>query len=127
MPQVIPPPVEPATQAKVTDTVRKILANSRMARNSDRHLLIEFMQLSGMDLTPRQQEVFLHLPSLESVRRVRQKLQENGNFPADPKIANEREYKSMRMQQITPSASPEFIEQVIEEQPAPKAVSWLND
>lgn len=126
MPQIVPPPPKPAigSNARVTDTVRGILSRSRMARNSDRHLLIEFMQVSGMELSPKQQEVFLHLPSLESVRRVRQKLQETGNYPADAKIAAERDFKSMRMQQMTPSATPETIEKVIEQ---PKAISWLDD
>ena len=116
MPQIQPPAPEPmgAKNAKVTNTVRAILSRSKIARNSDRHLLIEFMQISGMELTEKQQEVFLHLPSLESVRRVRQKLQENGNYPADEKIARERDYKSMRMQQMTPNASPESIEKVID-------------
>lgn len=125
MPQVIPPPPKPARGGKVTNTVRGILSRSRMARNSDRHLFLEFMQAGGMELSPKQQEIFLHMPSLESARRVRQKLQENGEFPADAKIATERDYKSMRMQQMTPSAKPESIEKVIDDQP--KAVSWLHD
>lgn len=116
MPQVIPPAPDPmfGKNAKVTDTVRGILSRSKLARNSDRHLLIEFMQISGMDLSPMQQEIFLHLPSLESVRRVRQKLQEKGVYPADEKIAKERDYKAMRMQQMTPGAKPETIERIIE-------------
>lgn len=111
--QIVPPPPKPTHQTKVTNTVRSILARSRMARNSDRHLLLEFMQVSGMELTPKQQELFLSLPSLESVRRVRQKLQETGNYPADAKIATERSFKQMQMQQVTPNAKPETIERVI--------------
>lgn len=112
--QVIPPAPKPTTKINVTNTVRGILTRSRMARNSDRHLFLEFLQGSGMDLSARQVDVFLNLPSLESVRRVRQKLQETGNFPADAKVASERDFKSMQMQQITPSAKPEFIQQVLE-------------
>lgn len=126
MPQIIPPPPKPARGGKVTNAVRGILSRSRLARNSDRHLFLEFMQAGGMELSPRQQDIFLSLPSLESVRRVRQKLQETGHFPADQNIARERTYKSMRMQQMTPNAKPETIEKVIEQQP-PKAISWLND
>lgn len=115
MPQVQPPAVEPVNnKAKVTNTVSAILSRSKIARNSDRHLLLEFMQVMGMELKPYQQELFLSLPSLESVRRVRQKLQENGKYLADEKIAHERDYKSMRMQQMTPGASPETIEKVID-------------
>lgn len=125
MPEVIPPPPKPMRGGKVTNIVRGILSRSRLARNSDRHLFLEFMQAGGMELSPKQQEIFLHLPSLESARRVRQKLQEGGEYPADAKIANERGYKSMRMQQMTPNAKPETIEKVIDNQP--KAVSWLND
>lgn len=120
---------------KVTQQVEAILKESRMARNSDRHLMIKFMQQNGMGLTPHQESVFLLLPSLESVRRVRQKLQENGKYPADQKIARERDFKSMRMQQITPGATPTAIDNVLNrdiEIPkgfdgSPEAISWLND
>lgn len=114
MPQVVAPAPKPSRGGKVTNTVRAILSRSRLARNSDRHLFLEFMQANGMDLTPSQKELFLHLPSLESVRRVRQKLQERGEFRADAFIEGERGFKSMRMQQMAPAAKPETIEKVID-------------
>lgn len=99
---------------KVTDKVESILKYSTKARNSDRELLIEFMQGEDMNLTPKQIEVFRHMPSLETVRRIRQKLQENGQYPADLKIKKERNFKDYRMTQNMPSAKPTVVEQIIE-------------
>lgn len=99
---------------KVSDKVEKILSYSRKARNSDRELFIEFMQSEDMNLSPQQIEVFRHMPSLETVRRIRQKLQEDGKYPADQQIKKERNFKDYRMTQNMPAAKPKVVEQIIE-------------
>lgn len=109
----------------VTQQVENILAVSRMARNSDTELLIIYLQKAGMNLTPHQVDLFKTLPSTETIRRVRQKIQQSGRYLADQKIANTRKFKAMQMQQNAPIAKPERIEQLTMD--VPKAVSWLND
>lgn len=109
----------------IKQEVEKILMQSRIARNSDRYLLLQFMQNRGMELSPRQKELFLDMPSMETIRRVRQKLQSEGRYPADQKIANERKFKGLQMQQLEPKLKSDQIEKVIE--PQQQAISWLND
>lgn len=97
----------------VTQQVENILSVSRQARNSDKELQIIYMQKSGMQLTPQQIEIFRVMPSLETVRRIRQKLQEGGTYPADQKIKQARDWKAMRVQQNAPSAKPVTLERII--------------
>lgn len=111
---------------RVTDEVRKILATNIQARNSDRELLLAYMDNEGMDLSPKQREIFRHMPSMETVRRIRQKLQEGGHYLANKNIATERTFKSYAMQQNTPTAKPETIERIIEQPFTQQAISWLD-
>lgn len=97
----------------VTQRVENILKVSREARNSDVELLIIYMQKAGMDLTPHQIQVFKGLPTMETIRRIRQKLQEQGKYEADEQVKGTRRVKSMEMQQNAPQAKPERIEQIL--------------
>lgn len=98
----------------LTQQVSNILAVSRQARNSDKELQILYMQKFGMNLSQKQIDTFREMPSLESIRRVRQKLQEQGEYPADQNIKKERDWRAMRMQQNAPTAKPKTIEYIIE-------------
>lgn len=97
---------------KVTEQVENILRASKLARNSDKELFIIFMQKFGLDLDARQVERFRDMPSFETLRRIRQKLQEQGKYPASPMIGKERQYKGLRMQQFG-SQKTDYIEQII--------------
>jgi len=99
---------------KVSQVVASILETNRQSRNSDKELQIQFMNRMGMDLSEYQMRTFREMPTLETVRRIRQKYQENGKYLADQKIGKERKFKSMRMQQIAPIAKPEYIQRVLE-------------
>lgn len=59
-------------------------------RSSDKELLIVYMQKAGMDLTPSQIAMYRELPSMESIRRIRQKIQENGELLATPEVEKAR-------------------------------------
>lgn len=52
---------------KTSDRVEYILQASKSARNSDKELLIIYMQKSGMNLSPQQIEVFRDMPSAETI------------------------------------------------------------
>lgn len=97
----------------VTTQVENILKASRQARNSDKELQIIYMQKTGMDLDARQVQIFRDMPSLETLRRVRQKIQENGKFKADKPVEESRKFKSMQMQQQAPKFTPEGLEQTL--------------
>jgi len=106
-----------------TQRVENILAASHDARNSDKELWLIFAQKFGMNLTDQQIATFKKMPSMETIRRVRQKIQEDGRYKADPKVAKERRMKSIVMQQTTPVYKPQNIENTLTH----KAISWLND
>lgn len=109
---------------RLTKIVENKLRYNRMARNSDKELYLDIMEHYGLMLTPKQKQVFRDMPSLESVRRLRQKFQEQGMYKADQKVAKTRNYKAMRMQQTSLSYKPKDMEKVLEEQP--QAISWLD-
>lgn len=119
----------------ITKVVESILATQPECRDSDRELLINVMQRYGVDLSPRQIVAFRHMPSVESVRRVRQKIQEQGKYLPSERVAKQRRLKGYIMQQNAPKASPERTGQLLEQQPKPipnpaptqQAISWLED
>jgi hypothetical protein len=53
------------------------------------------MQKSGMELTPKQVEIFKNMPSAETITRIRRKLQEQGKYEADENVQKER-YEKMQ-------------------------------
>lgn len=92
----------------IKQRVEAILKVSRMARNSDTELQIIYMQKSGMNLTEQQQQVFRDLPSMETIRRIRQKLQEEGKYLADAEVEQARYNKFVETKQsINSNLSPE--------------------
>lgn len=106
----------------VTQAVERILRDHPNSRNSDKAMFLYVMQEAGMNLSRAQIDIFRDMPSLESVRRVRQKLQEQGKYPADSEIQKERKHKSMVMEQASPVYSAENIERTLTRTPLP----WGN-
>lgn len=99
--------------ATISDRVRYVLGEYEHTRNSDKELLVVYMQKSGMNLTKEQIKIFRSMPSMEAIRRVRQKIQENGEYlPAD-EVRRERLLKAKAMQITTPLGKPERIESVL--------------
>lgn len=98
---------------KISDHVEHILANNIDARSDDKELLIEYMQRSGMRLSEHQIEVMQGMPSFETIRRVRQKLQEDGKYPATDSVKANRNFKSMQVQQVAPSFSAQNLGEVL--------------
>lgn len=97
----------------VTEQVENILKASPAARNSDKELFIIYMQKFGLDLDARQVQKFRDMPSLETLRRVRQKIQEGGKYKANKNIEESRKFKSYQMQQQAPSFSAEGLEKTL--------------
>ena len=91
----------------ISQRVENILKVSKQARNSDKELLVIYMQKSGMELTPEQVAIFKEMPSTETVRRIRQKLQEQGKYPADEAVDNARFEKYQAMKYGDREADPE--------------------
>lgn len=99
---------------KTSDRVEYILQASRRARNSDKELLIIYMQKSGMSLSPQQIEVFRKMPSAKTITRVRRQLQEQGKYPADEEVDNGRYEKYQEMKYKTPQ---DEVDDILERNP----------
>lgn len=104
---------------KVIDIVEQILRVSREARNSDKVLFLKFMEHFGIYLSPGQKNSFMNMPHLETVRRIRQRLQEQGKYLADQTIGDRRRFMGLSMQQREPKLKEDKIETVIEQHVLP--------
>jgi hypothetical protein len=65
---------------KIMNQVENILKVSQAARNSDKDLLVIYMQKMGMRLSLEQIAIFRKMPSTETIRRSRQAIQEQGRY-----------------------------------------------
>lgn len=101
--------------------IEDILENNPRTRDSDKELFIQVMQRRGMELTYRQIDIMRDL-NFESIRRTRQKLQEQGKYRASDRVAKQRRIKSYVMQQNAPIAKPERIEKLTQQ-----AISWREE
>lgn len=93
----------------ITQQVESILKHDRWSRNSDKRLLVVYLQKAGMQLTDRQIDLFMELPSMETLRRTRQALQMQGKYPADPEIEQHRFNKYKQVKQKIQNESPEEL------------------
>lgn len=92
----------------IKERVANILKASSAARNSDTELQIIYMQKSGMNLSDEQLRIFRELPHMETIRRIRQKFQENGEYPADREVEQARYNKYVNTKQnISGTKNPE--------------------
>ena len=82
----------------VHDRIVNILRVSHSARNSDLELWLIYAKKSGLNLTREQIEVLKDMPSFETIRRTRQKIQERGNYLADKEVDEARynKFKEVR-------------------------------
>ena len=88
---------------KVKSLVEKILQENPAARNSDKKLILEVWKYQGLELTPEQQEKFMRVFSPESIRRNRQKIQAEGKYKPEEKVAKFRasEQRAVREEVLT--------------------------
>lgn len=93
----------------IKNTVEKVLQRSPDARADDKVLILQVFEDLGLTLTPAQQKVFHDLPSTESIRRIRQKFQENGQYKAPERVTKFRQHKSHVVQQNAPTATPQHL------------------
>lgn len=99
----------------LTPLIEKILAVSTKSRDSDHELIIQVLLARGFNPTMHQINLLREV-NFESIRRTRQKLQQNGKYPSSPGVARQRKLKSYVIQQNAPIAKPERIEKLINEQ-----------
>lgn len=110
----------------VTDRVRNILRASELARNYDRELLLIYMEKSGMELTERQKRIFREMPSFETIRRIRQKIQEEGHFLPNVAVGRARKLRGYVMRQNIVGAGADKVERIIQAPQVQELLDWVN-
>lgn len=98
----------------ITQKIQAILEHVPATRNSDTELLLIYMQKSGMELTPKQVEIFKNMPSAETIRRTRQKIQQVGKYTAAPEIKAARDYKAIQTRRTIPFMQPDDVERAFD-------------
>jgi hypothetical protein len=98
---------------RVKDKVARILDQKPEARDNDKLLMLQVWEIEGFYLSDKQREAFMRISSPESIRRMRQKFQEEGQYLASPEV-DEKRYQM-------------YVETKDAIQSAPSAISWLAD
>ena len=98
---------------RTKDKVARVLDQKPEARDNDKLLMLYVWQIEGLNLSESQLKKWKEVSSPESIRRMRQKFQEEGQYLASPEV-EERRYQ---MYTETRNAIPT----------APAAISWLSD
>ena len=81
----------------VTLTVASILKDNHEARDNDKLLLLEVWERCGLKLTAEQRQMFVEeCPQSESVRRVRQKFQEQKMYLGTKRSIRAAEERNVR-------------------------------
>lgn len=91
-----------------------VLREHPNTRSSDRELYILVWERYGFFMSLAQKAKFRDLPSSETIRRVRQKLQEQGVYIAADRVRRHRNFKSMEVQQKMPQTKPEKVEPLLQ-------------
>lgn len=87
----MPDIVNELTEGTVKGNVEKLLERNPDSRNSDKYLIYLYVhEVLGVPITYEQWQKISGV-SFESIRRVRQKIQEEGRYlPTDPEVARKR-------------------------------------
>lgn len=75
---------------KILKLVEDELKVNQRSREDDRYLMLRIWYREGFRLTEEQRGVFMSVSSPESIRRTRQKLQENGDYLASKEVQEKR-------------------------------------
>jgi hypothetical protein len=106
---------------KITGLVEEIMKRYPQTRDSDKELIIGVLQASGAGLSERQREILRSI-NFESIRRYRQKLQEEGKYLPSPEVKAQRKLKAEIIKQsVNHVENPLFVELL--NKPAP---SWMD-
>lgn len=92
------------------EKVEAILKYDVASRSSDKRLVVIFLQKSGLDLTEEQIKKFYAMDDLWTVRRCRQKIQEEGKYLATKEVEDYRYKRFKQVRETIPfSPSPEVV------------------
>ena len=79
--------------------IKEILKEYPETRDSDKLLILKVWESEGLFLSDDQRETFLKLTSSETIRRTRQRLQEQGYYKSTQRVKDIRMAKEVEMRQ----------------------------
>jgi hypothetical protein len=94
--------------------IEGVLRDHPDSRSSDKELYILVWEQFGFFMSESQKAKFRELPSSETIRRVRQKLQEEGKYTAAERVRRHRNRKSQEVQQRMPTTKSDKVEPLLE-------------
>lgn len=94
--------------------IERVLRDHPESRSSDKELYILVWEQMGFFMSESQKAKFRDLTSSETIRRIRQKLQEQGRYPANDRIKRHRNSRSQEVQQQMPQTKPERVEPLLD-------------
>ena len=93
--------------------VERVLQQQPEARDDDKALMLQVWEMQGLCFSETQKKAFLRASSPESIRRTRQKFQQDGEYRASTEVEEQRYQMYVETKDAIPTAS--------------HAISWLND
>lgn len=101
----------------VSEIVEKTLSEKPETRSSDKRLFLEIGEHYGFILTIIQRQAFFDMPSFETMRRIRQKIQEQGRHLPTKEVMGHRRFKRWQVQQQIPKTNPNRIDNLLNTKP----------
>ena len=83
----------------IQNLVRSVLRDNKQTRNSDRLLMLKVWETQGLHLTDEQKHTFMKCASSESIRRVRQKIQEAGIYQSYEPVKQARLFEQDKVRE----------------------------
>jgi hypothetical protein len=109
---------------KTSKLVEWSLKHHPETRNSDIELILNCWHEEGLKLSDQQRQfIKTHCSNPESIRRLRQKIQQEGRYLPDEEVENARYEKYTKVKDST--ATVEDLEDELNWKP--EAISWLAD
>jgi len=94
------------------NVIEEVLSEDEASRSSHKRLILKVWERMGLCLDEDQAALFFKMPSPETIRRVRQKFQEEGKYLG--KNQSDMKFKSLQIQQRMPQTKAEDVPQLFE-------------
>lgn len=94
---------------------RKSLVSGAVPRDSDRELIVQFLQIHMDAKLNAQQIALIRSVSFEGITRCRRKLQEAGLYWGSPEVMKKRRIKAAEIQQVAPKEKASGLQERIEQ------------
>ena len=75
---------------RVKDKVARVLSTNKDTRDNDKLLMLQVWGIESFYLTDNQKKAFIKSSLPESIRRMRQKMQEEGKYRASEEVEEKR-------------------------------------